>query len=36
MIRQRVHRIVVVEKDRPVGIVSALDIVALVAGATKH
>ena len=35
MIRQRVHRIIVVEKDRPVGIVSALDIVALVAGASK-
>jgi len=36
MFRQRVHRIVVVENDRPVGIVSALDIVALVAGTTKR
>ena len=36
MIRQHVHRIVVVEKDRPVGIVSSLDIVELVAGTTKR
>jgi predicted transcriptional regulator len=35
MTRQRVHRIVVVEKDRPVGIVSTLDIVKLVAGTKK-
>lgn len=33
MIRHHVHRIVVVEGDKPVGIVSALDIAALVAGA---
>jgi CBS domain-containing protein len=35
MTRHRVHRIVVVENDHPVGIVSALDIVGLVAGTTK-
>jgi predicted transcriptional regulator len=35
MIRQRVHRIVVVEKDRPVGIVSTLDIVELMAGTKR-
>lgn len=32
MVRQHVHRIVVVEGRAPVGIVSALDIAALVAG----
>lgn len=31
MVRHHVHRIIVVENDRPVGIVSSLDIVALVA-----
>ncbi|HVX11736.1 MAG TPA: CBS domain-containing protein [Pirellulales bacterium] len=31
MVRHHVHRIVVVEGDKPVGIVSSLDIVALVA-----
>lgn len=31
MVRQHVHRIVVVEGDRPVGIVSSLDIAALIA-----
>ena len=33
MIEQRVHRIIVVEGQRPVGIISALDIVRLVADA---
>jgi CBS domain-containing protein len=32
MVRHHVHRIIVVEDDRPVGIVSSLDLTALVAG----
>lgn len=34
MVRHHVHRIVVVEGDRPIGIVSTLDIAALVANAS--
>jgi CBS domain-containing protein len=30
MVRQRIHRLIVVEGERPVGIVSSLDIVKLV------
>lgn len=32
MIDGRIHRVVVVDKDRPVGLISSLDLVALVAG----
>jgi CBS domain-containing protein len=32
MVRHHVHRVVVVEGDKPLGIVSTLDIAALVAG----
>jgi CBS domain-containing protein len=32
MVRHHVHRVVVVEGDKPIGIVSTLDIAALVAG----
>jgi CBS domain-containing protein len=32
MVRHHVHRIIVVEDDRPVGIVSSLDMTALIAG----
>jgi CBS domain-containing protein len=32
MVRQHIHRIIVVEGERPVGIVSSLDIARLVAG----
>jgi len=31
MVRQHIHRLIVVEQDRPVGIVSSLDILKLVA-----
>ncbi len=34
MVRHHVHRIIVVEDERPVGIVSSLDLTALVAGRT--
>jgi CBS domain-containing protein len=36
MVRHHVHRIVVVEGDRPVGIVSSLDVAALVAGDARE
>ena len=32
MVRQHIHRVIVVEQDRPVGIISSLDLVKLVAG----
>ncbi len=32
MLEHHVHRIIVVEDDRPVGVVSALDLARLVAG----
>jgi CBS domain-containing protein len=32
MVRQHIHRVIVVDGQRPVGIISTLDIVKLVAG----
>jgi CBS domain-containing protein len=36
MVRHHVHRVVVVEGDKPLGIVTTLDIAALVAGEAPH
>jgi len=36
MVRHHVHRIIVVENDRPVGIVSSLDMTALIAGSAGN
>ncbi len=32
MVRHQIHRVIVVDRDRPVGIISSLDMVKLVAG----
>ena len=36
MVRHHIHRVIVVEGDRPVGIVSSLDIVKLVAAQPRQ